>query len=83
MADLTIHGISEEVMERLRQDAEGHGVSVEAVALHILSNWHPRQAHVEETLERMKGTLREYGKLMDGLKREAKPKPSGDHISHT
>lgn len=51
MADITIHGIDEDVMERLRVDAEANGRSLEEVALHILTNWHGLVAIQNETLE--------------------------------
>jgi plasmid stability protein len=53
MADITIHGIDEDVMERLRQDAEATGQSLEEVALRILTNWHGLIANRNEVVERV------------------------------
>lgn len=53
MANITIHGIDEDVMERLRQDAEATGQSLEEVALHILMNWHGLLANRNAVIERV------------------------------
>jgi plasmid stability protein len=54
MPDLTIHGIDQEVMERLRLDAEATGQSVEEIALHILTNWHGLLANRNEVIEEVR-----------------------------
>lgn len=54
MADLTIHGIDQEVMERLRLDAEASGRSLKEVALHILTNWHGLLANRNDVTERVR-----------------------------
>jgi chorismate mutase len=54
MADLMIHGIEEKVMDRLRQDAEANGLTVEQVALHILRNWHDLLKHDHELCEELR-----------------------------
>lgn len=57
MADITIHGIDEAVMESLRLDAEASGQSLEEVALHILTNWHGLLANRNEVIERGRQTV--------------------------
>lgn len=65
MADITIHGLDEEVLERLRLDAEATGQSVEVVALHILTNWY-------EHLER----LYKFGESLAEIRTLRSPEPS-------
>jgi chorismate mutase len=72
MADLMIHGIEEEVMARLRQDAEANGLTVEQVALHILRNWHNLLKHDHELCEelrRREKVAKEIGELSQNFSR--------------
>ncbi len=39
MADITIHGIDKEVIERLGKEAETYGLTLEELICHILSVW--------------------------------------------
>lgn len=63
MSDLTIRGIGDDVLGRLRRDAEATGRSVEQVALHILTAWHGLLAGRDELVEQVRRVVDDTNRI--------------------
>jgi plasmid stability protein len=57
MADLTIHDLDAEVLDRLRQDAEAKGTSLEEAARFVLANWHGLLKWHDDMVERRRQAI--------------------------